>query len=136
MKRSAIVFCTALVLLCAGFSLTADDTASKGDTTTMVGEYHWNDRASGELKAIFTPAGDGQWTVDFHFDFRDEPHIYSGTAEGSLSEGGLKGTVKNENKKRTFIFKGAFEDGQFSGDHEETTEGRERRTGTMTLGPM
>jgi hypothetical protein len=49
--------------------------------------------------------------------------VYSGTAEGSLSEG----------KKRTFTFTGEFDDGRFSGTHSETTGGREASTGTLTL---
>lgn len=109
----------------------AEDGGQAGDTT-LIGEYNWNQGVSGDLKAVFTPDGEGQWQVSFHFDFRDKPHTYSGTATGNLS-GKLEGTVKNESKRRTFTFEGAFEDGVFNGNHAETTPGRAGRTGTLML---
>lgn len=104
------------------------------EVQTLTGEYQWSERgASGDLEAIFKPTGEGTWKVDFHFEFRGQPHIYSGTAEGSLSEGPLSGTVLNEDKRRTFKFTGSFEDGQFSGTHSEMREDGETATGTMSL---
>ena len=72
--------------------------------------------------------------MTFRFSFRDKPRVYTGTATGSLTEGALEGTVVNDDKKRTFTFSGAFENGSFRGSHAEATAGRERDTGTMTLG--
>jgi hypothetical protein len=101
---------------------------------TLNGEFNWIGRdVSGDLEAVFTPTGEGSWDVDFHFDFRGSPHVYSGTAEGSLSDGKLEGQVRNEDKKRSFTFTGSFDDGKFSGTHAETTAGREASTGTLTL---
>ncbi len=130
MKKAALFFLIATILLpLLGQSAMADD------TQTLTGEYLWTNRDSrGDLKAVFTPTGtDGIWDVTFYFNFRGEPHEYAGSAEGSLSEGALKGVVKNEDKKRTFTFEGEFEDGTFRGTHEETTPSRARRTGTLTL---
>lgn len=132
MRKSIFGSMIAVLLLgsWAGFALAADE------STTLTGEYIWENRdTKGDLEAVFTPTGEGTWDVSFHFDFSDKPHTYTGTAEGSLTEGALSGEVRNEDKKRVFRFAGAFEDGTFRGDHEETTEGRERRTGTMTLAP-
>lgn len=108
--------------------------AGTDDATRMRGAYVWNETGDGgDLEAVFTPTGEGTWDVEFFFTFRGQPHTYSGAAEGSLTEGKLAGEVRNEDRKRVFRFQGAFEDGTFRGDHEETTEGRERKTGTMTL---
>jgi hypothetical protein len=66
--------------------------------------------------------------------FRGENHTYSGTAEGSLAEGALSGTVQNEKKERTWTFSGSFEAGAFRGTHAEIVDGKEQPTGTLTLG--
>ncbi|MEO1366243.1 MAG: hypothetical protein AAFX50_03625 [Acidobacteriota bacterium] len=129
MKRATFVICLLVATLLA-FGASAEDTASADKT--LIGEYHWNQGYSGDLKAVFTPEGENQWKVSFYFDFRNEARVYTGTVTGSM-DGELEGTVNNENKKRTFVFKGAFEDGVFQGDHNETTPGRDRRTGTLTL---
>ncbi|MDA8017067.1 MAG: hypothetical protein MPN21_06410 [Thermoanaerobaculia bacterium] len=101
---------------------------------TLVGEYQWDQGgASGDLRAVFEPTGDNTWEVSFYFDFRSKPHVYSGTATGSLEDGTLEGTVKNENKRRTFTFEGSFQNGEFRGNHAETTRGEPIRTGTLTL---
>ena len=115
------------------FLLLALSPAAVAEETVLVGEYHWNQGgASGDLKAVFESTGENTWDVSFHFDFRSKPHVYSGTATGSLTDGKLEGTVKNESKRRTFTFEGTFEDGTFSGDHSEITRS-EVRTGTLSL---
>lgn len=101
---------------------------------TLTGEYRWHQSERGSLKAVFTPAGENRWDVDFHFQFQGRPHVYSGTAAGSLVDGTLEGKVSTENKRRTFTFRGAFaDDGIFRGTHAELSGGRESRTGTLTL---
>jgi hypothetical protein len=128
MKKTAL-FLAALALL-----MTFGGTATAEETTTLTGEYQWNHRDnSGDLKAEFTSTGDGTWDVSFFFKFRGEAHVYSGTAEGSLSSGKLSGTVKNEGKRRTFTFTGSFQDGTFSGTHAEVEDGKPFDTGTLTL---
>ena len=129
MKRVSLLFALlpALVVVPAA-SLHAED------TQTLKGEYVWSNRdRGGDVEAVFTPAGKKKWDVSFYFNFRDQDHVYSGTAEGSLSKGKLSGTVKNESKKRTFTFTGEFKDGAFSGTHSEIGDGREQATGTLTL---
>ena len=102
------------------------------DTQTLTGEFVWSGGgASGDLEAVFTSTGEGTWDVSFHFEFRGRPHVYRGTAEGSLSQGELQGKVKN--KGRTFLFSGTVKDGKFRGTHAETEGGREQETGTLTL---
>ena len=131
MKRTVLLcVATALLLL-----VPAGSALAEGDTHTLTGEYHWTERgAKGELEAIFTPTGKGTWDVSFNFEFRGRAHTYSGTAEGSLTEGALSGTVLNDDKRRTFKFSGAFEDGTFSGTHSEMRDNGEAATGSMSLG--
>jgi hypothetical protein len=100
---------------------------------TLKGNYEWTGGGKkGTLETVFTPAGEGKWDVAFHFDFRG-PHVYAGTAEGSLSGGDLKGKVQNDEKNRTFTFTGAFTDGEFRGTHAEIGDDGEQATGTLTL---
>ncbi len=128
--KKASLFVAIAVLLLPAFSGPID----ADDSTTLTGEYIWNRQdVPSEIEAVFTPAGESKWDVSFHFDFRNEGHIYTGTAEGSLTEGPLKGEVKNENKKRTFIFSGKFTDGVFEGTHAEMRDGKELDTGVIKL---
>ena len=129
MKKAALLLAAlALLLTAPGGTVLAEE------ITTLNGEFKWSQRnSSGDLKADFTPTSEGTWDVSFHFKFRGEPHVYSGTAEGSLSEGELSGTVKNENKRRTFTFTGSIKDGTFRGTHSEVDDGKAFQTGTLTL---
>ena len=104
------------------------------EATKLTGEYRWGDRSPDEIEAVFRPDGENRWTVQFHFTFGGKARTYAGSAEGSLADGALIGTVKNENKRRTFTFQGSFdEEGAFKGTHAETTSGRARDTGTIVL---
>jgi hypothetical protein len=124
-----------LTLLLAAALLLVPATADADGEQTLTGEYQWDQGgASGDLKAVFTPTGEGTYDVSFYFNFRGRPHTYTGTAKGSLTDGGLEGTVENDNKRRTFTFQGTAEGGRFSGTHAEITSGDEYRTGTLQLG--
>jgi len=103
------------------------------DKRTLKGSYDWTGGKSGPLTADFFPTEDsGTWKVEFRFDFHG-PHLYTGVAKGSLDEGTLSGEVESDQRKRTFVFSGSFKDGKFSGTHSETTPGRAKETGSMTL---
>jgi hypothetical protein len=129
MKTPAPFLVVVAILLTAQAGIAVAD-----DTRTLAGEFVWNQQdRGGDLEAVFTSTGEGQWDVAFHFKFRGRPHVYSGTAEGSLSEGELRGKVLNENRNRTFTFSGTFEDGTFRGTHNEIAGDREQSTGTLTL---
>ena len=103
-------------------------------STTLTGSFVWEDGGTtGDLEAIFTPSEKGVWGVSFHFEFRGRPHVYTGSAKGSLSEGRLEGRVLNDNKKRTFTFEGSFAEGAFNGTHAEVVDEKSHSTGTLTL---
>ena len=122
-----------LILILIPLSLFAANYDSEAATSvTMNGKYVWNSRPddSGELKAVFTQTETGRWTVAFHFHFRGSDHVYEGTAEGNPKDGELKGTVKNEEKSRTFYFEGTSKNGSFTGTHSEEGRGD---TGTLQL---
>lgn len=117
----------ALFLTCAATAAPAPS-----DKRTLSGDFVWSGGGDGELEAIFTPTGDETWDVDFRFTFSGTPHVYSGTAEGTLA-GALKGKVKSDGRNRTFTFRGTFTDGVFAGTHAEITGAGEHATGTLTL---
>jgi hypothetical protein len=127
-RATQLVAVVAAVALCPGLAIGGDE------ERTLKGSYHWSDGGrKGDLKAVFTPAGEAKWDVAFYFEFSGEPHVYSGTAEGTLSGGVLKGRVLNEGKNRSFVFKGNFTEGEFRGTHAETTDDGEHATGSLTL---
>lgn len=127
------VLTTAVVV--AGLGAIADDAAS----VTLEGDFVWersDGNHEGDLKAVFTPTGDGEWDVAFHFEWQDGPHVYAGTAKGSLTSGALEGEVENDNEERktTFRFQGSFEDGTFTGTHAAIgKDGELKDTGTLSL---
>jgi hypothetical protein len=131
MKAKRILTTLASLLLLA----LATASAGEGDSRTLTGSYRWDQRgSSGDLQAVFTPTDKAdEWTVDFHFDFRGKPHTYSGTATGSLDSGGLRGRVRNENRGRTFTFRGTVQDGKFRGTHAEVKGGNTIETGSLDL---
>ncbi len=104
------------------------------ETRTFSGYYEWDAQGlSGNLEAVFTPTGESTWDVSFHFTFQG-PHTYVGTAEGSVKEGKLVGTVVNERETRKFDFRGTVnKKGKFRGTHFESTGGARRKTGTLSL---
>jgi hypothetical protein len=118
-----------------GMSLALLAGSARGeDTRTVKGEYVWTKGGeSGELEAVFTPAGEDAWDVAFHFTFKGDAHVYSGTAQGALSTGDLSGKVRNENKRRTFTFAGQVEKGVFTGTHAEIKDDGQTDMGTLTL---
>ncbi|MEM7481053.1 MAG: hypothetical protein AAF481_07740 [Acidobacteriota bacterium] len=117
----------------AALVLTASLVAAP-DQQVLKGEYFWTyDNTRGDLKATLTPTGENTWDIAFDFRFSGEPHTYKGTATGSLDNGSLAGTVKNENGRRTFTFEGSFDDGRFEGTHAELRKGKERSMGTLWL---
>jgi hypothetical protein len=131
MKRIALAF----VLVALVAVVTAGVSYAEG-TETLTGAFVWNNEdQTGDLEAIFTNTGEGMWDVAFHFIWEDEPHIWAGTAEGSLTEGELKGSVTTDGEREsTFTFEGMFEGGKFSGTHGSMRDGEMNDTGTITLG--
>lgn len=129
MKRVALFAVLTLTALC----IVGASTGAEGEKT-LIGNYQWTQgNTSDDLKAVFTAAGESSWEVKFYFDFRNEPHVYSGRAEGSLTDGPLKGEVKDESKRRTFSFEGTVKGGAFHGKHAELRDGETLSTGTLDL---
>ncbi len=107
---------------------------------TLTGTFVWSrddGERAGDVEARFTSTGNKTWKVSFHFDWNGEPHVWNGTAKGSLKKGKLEGEVVTDNKERpaTFTFTGKFKGGAFKGTHARIRkEGEPRATGTLTLG--
>ncbi|MDA8015809.1 MAG: hypothetical protein MPN21_00045 [Thermoanaerobaculia bacterium] len=131
MKKLAFALLALSTLLLATPLLAAD-------SKTLEGEFIWereDENVAGALKAVFEPTGDATWDVSFYFTFEDKDHIYKGTAEGSLTEGELKGEVLSDGEEpHPYEFTGSFaEDGSFSGTHSYTGGEEARPTGTITF---
>ena len=111
--------------------------AEQAGTYTAEGTFVWSHQKgkTHTVKAVFTK-GDAKnkFNVKFYFNWGKDQRVYSGTAEGDLKDGSLKGTVKADNQDRTFTFDGACKAAVFSGTHKETTRGTQD-TGTITWKP-
>jgi len=107
--------------------------AATDGTQTFSGYFRWDaQNLSANLEAVFTPTGEATWDVSFNFQFQGS-HTFSGTAEGSLKNGKLEGTVLNERETRSFDFRGSIKRGKFRAVHFESTGGARRRTGTLSM---
>lgn len=119
------------VLLVGGMTFAAD-----GDVT-LNGKFVWergDSEVPGDIKAVFTPAGEDAWDVLFHFEWEGEDRTWAGTATGSLESGDLHGTgVEERDRQRTFVFRGKVEDGEFTGEHGAMRDGEMKKQGTLTL---
>lgn len=126
-----------LTLAALAIVLVAAPPLLAADPQKLQGEFIWerSDRnVSGPLEAVFEPTGDETWNVSFYFSLDDEDHVYSGTAEGSLTEGELRGRVMTDGEKPApFEFEGKFVEGSFQGTHAGLRDGKKDPTGTMTL---
>lgn len=133
MTRPRLALLTTLALAVGALAATSP-TFADDDTQTLTGLFDsgYQDKVR-PLRAVFTPTGERTWEVVFHFNFNGRNHQYTGVAEGGLLEGALSGRVENQGGRRTFTFRGEFEQGKFKGEHFETTRGREEKTGSLTL---
>ncbi len=133
MKVAAIAV-TVLTLLLA----VPDGAVRSRDEVTLTGEFFWRHmNHTGDLDAVFTKTGDGAWGVEFRFVWEGELHVSRGTAEGSLTDGELRGNVVMDSpeRPRTFFFAGRFERGRFTGTHTALqASGGTYPTGTLALG--
>ena len=133
MKKIVWPCVLAAVITVLGMASTLPGHAAEGQT--LPGEYYWDQGSTGgTLEAVFTPTGEGMWDVAFHFTFDGEKHTYTGTAQGSLTDGSLKGEVKADKRPAKFTFEGTVTAGKFSGTHAQVRENGQVRTGTLTLG--
>ncbi len=135
--KLAIAAPAALALLALMLSMQGSAVPS-GNEITLTGEFHWTHmNHTGDLEGVFTNSGDKIWSVEFRFEWDGERHVYAGTAEGSLTDGELRGSVVTDNPDwpRTFLFAGRFEGGRFTGTHTAIqVSGGTHPTGTLALG--
>jgi hypothetical protein len=112
----------------------AERVASLDAAKVLDGQWRWNQgNEVGDLKATFEPVTATSWKVSFSFNF-DGPHVYTGTAEGSLAEGGrLEGRVHSDKGRREWRFEGTFKNGKLDGKHFEKRGREEELSGTLTL---
>ena len=136
--RIAAIAVTVLILLLTLLLPVQDVAVHSGDEVTLTGEFLWKHmNHTGDLDTVFTRTGDGAWDVEFRFVWEGELHVDRGTAEGSLTDGELRGNVVRDDHERpqTFFFAGRFERGRFTGTHTALqASGGTHPTGTLTLG--
>ena len=105
---------------------------------TIEGTYNWSAQGDRQhtVTAVFNETAPGKYSVDFSFTWGNKAHVYKGTAEGSLSDGKLIGSVRADDQpNRQFGFNGTSVKGVFSGDHHEKRGNHEAGTGKITWKP-
>lgn len=123
------------ILICAlvcGPAVFANEVAFEGS-------FVWvreDQEIPGDLRAVFTPADGGEWTVAFQFDWEDTAHVFDGSAKGSLTNGVLEGTAESDDQSHplSFRFQGTVTEGTFEGTHGYYThDGSLKESGTLRL---
>ena len=112
--------------------------AEKVASHTIEGQFNWSHQKgkTHNVKAVFTKSAKaGVYDVSFYFNWGKNPHVYTGQATGNLKDGMLKGTVKNDDKKRSFGFEGTCKNMKFEGKHHEIKGKWKTDTGTISLAP-
>ena len=129
--RTTRILLPAIVLLLLGLGV--GTAQARKDTTTFQGRYDWSQGGGDELRADFRPDGENRWKVAFRFQFSGRKETWSGSAQGSLTEGStLTGTATMGS--RNWVFDAAIKDGVMSGSHREVKRsGREYTTGTFEI---
>jgi hypothetical protein len=112
----------------------AERVASLDGLTVLEGQWRWTPgNEAGDMKATFEPVAASSWKVSFSFNFNG-PHVYTGTAEGSLAEGGrLVGRVQSDVGRQQWRFEGTFKNGRLDGNHFAKRGREEELSGTLTL---
>ncbi|MCJ8330957.1 MAG: hypothetical protein HRT89_24525 [Lentisphaeria bacterium] len=109
--------------------------AFSAETSNWEGTFFWSKRKKQveNITAAFEKDGK-DWKATFTFKWGGKDHIYTGTAKGNMKSGNLTGKINSDDKRvRSFTFKGKIKDGKFEGTHKETTKGRKKETGAMSL---
>ena len=124
-----------LYLVCLGGNVHAADEkpGAKATTVTLTGTYNWGKKAKQPLKGVFTPDGENKWKVVWTFKHKNKPHTYTGTVEGNLQNGPIKGESVNEGGKRKWKFEGAAKNGVIDCNHVELKGKREKKTGQFSI---
>jgi hypothetical protein len=106
----------------------------------LKGTYKWvrkKGNTSGNIVATFTQTGKNQWKAAFKFNWKKTPHVYTGTATGSLTDGKIEGKIFNDTKKRTFTFTGVVKNGVLKATHKEIKKRKGKEiiidTGTIEM---
>ena len=139
MPKCRLLFSLLGIFVLAAAPLVAGGEAA-GDDVTFEGQFNWvrdDGTKDGDLRAVLTPRGVGEWDVAFHFEWQDGPHVYTGSCSGNL-DGELSGDIVSDGEREMkFHFTGKFEDGTFSGTHAFVDdEGSLKDSGTLTLGAL
>jgi len=103
---------------------------------TLAGTFIWSGKPAkvGQLKAVLTPTGPGEWKVVYTATY-DSKMTYTGTVKGNVMNGEVSGTGTSDGR-RTFIWSGTARNGVIAFNHFETTGNKRVATGTGTLRPQ
>ncbi len=142
MKRSGVAL-LGMVLYLGSFSSNihaADQEAgAKAAEVTFTGTFEWS-RKKGKkhnIKGVFTPDGANKWKVIWTFKWGKGNETYTGTAEGNLDNGPLKGQALRKQgpkvkkpDKRLWKFEGVVKNGELNANH---TSSNGKPSGIITI---
>lgn len=108
----------------------------------LAGTYTWGKKAAKNqtITATMTPGpataeGAPTWTISFDARWKGKQHRYSGQLTGDATAGTVTGTAADAKGKRTWRLTGQMQNGSLVCKHYETTKGKDKFTGEVTLGP-
>jgi hypothetical protein len=95
-------------------------------SVTVKGTFEWANKPGEkhDLRGMLTAADGGGWKVKWHFDWGNKPVIYEGTVTGDINNGTVSGTGVDARSKRNFTFEGTAQNGSWTFDCFEVTQGK------------
>jgi hypothetical protein len=129
-----LVAVPAAAVLCAtafGWFVFAADTKDAKEVN-LSGAAVWNgNHKTAVVKAVLTPTGDKTYDAVWTFTWEKSSNTWKGTVKGDLKNGVVTGTGATPDGKRTFIFQARAVNGVITGQHWETTGGKQKLTGDL-----
>jgi hypothetical protein len=109
------------ICLLASMTVLAAFPCAAGDPVALNGSFVWerdDTKQEGSLDVTLTPKENGQWDIEFRFDWEGEPRLFVGTAWGKL-DGKLTGKVDSDDPGHPLKFRFEVDSagGVLSGTH-------------------
>ena len=123
----------AAILFTCGVGASASEDGAKAAKPTYTGTYKWRKECN-PLTAVFTPDGANKWTVVFTYTRGRKKGTMTGTAEGDLTTGAIKGKAERKKGGRNWTFSGTAKSGVLSCDATEVKGRRCNGTFEITAG--
>ncbi len=129
-RRAALAACAAVILAAAALAADAKD----AKTISLQGTAVWNgNNKTATVTAMLTPTAEkGTYEAAWEFVWQGTKNTWKGKVQFQAG-GAVVGDGSTMDGKRTFVFRAKNAGGTITGQHWETTSGKEKLSGTLAF---